>query len=131
MKKTIQKLMTGLLLVPVMALSSAFFMPTATFAACDGTGGMEQGVDCIGDGKKTELFGANGMFTNVINTILFVLGAASVVMIVYGGIRYTLSGGDSSSVTAAKNTILYAVIGLVVAMLAFAISNFVVTALAK
>ncbi len=58
--------------------------------------------------------------------MLFVLGAAAVIMIVIGGIRYTVSGGDSSAVKGAKDTILYAVIGVVVALLAYAIVNFVI-----
>ncbi|MDN5275208.1 MAG: rane protein of unknown function [Candidatus Saccharibacteria bacterium] len=62
----------------------------------------------------------------VINTILIVLGMIAVIMIVVGGIRYTTSNGDSSAIKSAKDTILYAVVGLVVAMLAFAIVNFVI-----
>jgi ABC-type Na+ efflux pump permease subunit len=50
-------------------------------------------------------------------------------MLIYGGIRYTISGGDAKNVTAAKNTILYAIVGIVVAILAFAIVNFVITSL--
>jgi multisubunit Na+/H+ antiporter MnhB subunit len=57
-----------------------------------------------------------------------VLGAIAVIMIVIGGIRYTLSNGESAAITGAKNTILYAVIGLVVALLAYAIVNFVLGA---
>lgn len=64
---------------------------------------------------------------NIINTILFVLGAVAVIMIIIGGFRYVLSAGDSSAITAAKNTIFYAVIGLVIAILAYAIVNFVLT----
>ncbi len=62
---------------------------------------------------------------DVINTILVVLGMVAVIMIVIGGIRYTTSNGDSSSVKAAKDTILYAVVGLIVAILSYAIVNFV------
>lgn len=69
-------------------------------------------------------------FKTITNVILFVLGAIAVIMIIIGGIRYVTSGGDSGSVTAAKNTILYAVIGLIVAILAYAIVNFVVKAFA-
>jgi hypothetical protein len=47
-------------------------------------------------------------------------------MIVLGGIRYTTSNGEASQVKGAKDTILYAVIGLIVAIMAFAIVNFVV-----
>ena len=63
----------------------------------------------------------------VINILLYLLGAIAVVMIVIGGIRYTTSNGDSSAIKGAKDTILYAVIGLVVAIMAYSIVNFVVS----
>ena len=49
------------------------------------------------------------------------------IMLIWGGILYTTSSGDSNKVTTAKNTIMYAVIGLVVAIFAYAIVNFVLT----
>ena len=51
-------------------------------------------------------------------------------MLIIGGIRYVISGGDQAQVTAAKNTILYAIVGIVVAFLAYAAVNFVTQALA-
>lgn len=69
---------------------------------------------------------AQSIMKNVINTILLVLGMIAVIMIVIGGIRYTTSNGDSGAVKSAKDTILYSVVGLVVAILAFSIVNFVV-----
>ena len=89
----------------------------------------------IGDGansargidQATTLFGNTGIFTTVTNVMLFIVGAVSVIMIVIGGFRYVLSGGNSANVTSAKNTILYAIVGLVVAMLAYAMINFVIT----
>ena len=63
---------------------------------------------------------------NIISTLLFVLGIVAVIMIIIGGIRYATSNGDSSQLKAAKDTILYAVIGLVVAIMSFAIVQFVV-----
>lgn len=62
----------------------------------------------------------------IINILLFVVGAISVIMIIVGGIMYATSAGDSGAITKAKNTILYAIIGLVVAFFAFAIVNWVV-----
>lgn len=62
---------------------------------------------------------------NIIRVLLFIVGAASVIMLIIGGIRYTLSGGDQSAVANAKNTILYAVVGVVVALLAYAAVNYV------
>ena len=49
-------------------------------------------------------------------------------MLIYGGLRYVISGGDSKKVTDAKNTIMYAIIGLIIAILAYAIVNFVINA---
>jgi len=62
---------------------------------------------------------------SVINILLTVVGIVSVIMIIVGGVKYVTSAGDSSGVSSAKNTILYAVVGLVVALMAFAIVNFV------
>jgi hypothetical protein len=64
-------------------------------------------------------------FKTIVNTLLYVLGAIAVVMIIFAGITYVTSGGDAAAVTKAKNTILYSVVGLVVAVLAYAIVNFV------
>ncbi len=68
---------------------------------------------------------AESMVGTVINLLIYAIGIVSVIMIIVGGLRYTLSGGDQAGVTSAKNTILYAVVGLVVAILSFAIVNFV------
>ena len=66
----------------------------------------------------------------VINTILYVVGILAVVMVIFGGVQYTTSAGEQAKVTKAKNTILYGLIGLVVAILAYAIVNFVVSKIA-
>jgi hypothetical protein len=65
--------------------------------------------------------------TNLTNLLLFAIGVISIIMIIIGGIRYTTSNGDSSQITSAKNTILYAVVGLVVAFMAYGIVNYVVS----
>lgn len=81
------------------------------------------------DGCPADLFGDNGVFKKVTNTILYIVGIIAVIMLIIGGIRYVTSGGDAKKVTDAKNTVLYAIIGLVIAFLAFAIVNFVISAL--
>lgn len=70
--------------------------------------------------------GQTPFFQTITNVLLFVIGAVSVIMLIIGGIRYTVSQGDSSAVTSAKNTILYSIIGIVVAILAYAAVNFVI-----
>lgn len=77
------------------------------------------------DGMPIELIGDNGVFSRITNTVLLIVGLISVIMLVYGGLRYILSGGDSKKVTDAKNTVLYAIIGLIISMLAYAIVHFV------
>jgi hypothetical protein len=68
---------------------------------------------------------APSMVKTAINASLYVLGMVAVLMIVIGGIRYATSAGDAAQVKSAKNTILYAIVGLVVAIMAFTIINFV------
>ena len=81
------------------------------------------------DGCPKDLFGDAGVFKQVTNTILYIVGIVAVIMLIIGGIKYVISGGDAKKVTDAKNTVLYAIIGLVIAFLAFAIVNFVISAL--
>ena len=63
--------------------------------------------------------------TRGINIALVVLGGVSALMIVYAGFRFTLAGGDPQAVKAARNTILYAVAGLVIAILAYGIVSWI------
>ncbi len=91
---------------------------------------LSEGVEAARcDGCPTDLFGNNGVFKQITNTILYIVGIIAVIMLIIGGIKYVISGGDSKKVTDAKNTVLYAIIGLVIAFLAYAIINFVVSAL--
>ena len=63
---------------------------------------------------------------NGLNMAFFILGMLSVVMLIIGGFKFVASNGDSSIINSAKNTILYAIVGLAVALLAYAIVNFVI-----
>lgn len=127
-------MLAGLLAAPLMAVGVGMMMPASTFAAnsnCDNPT-LENGVECTRDDTNntpTTLFGSGGIFQTIVNIFLFIIGAIAVIMLIYGGIRYTISGGDSKHVTAAKDTILYAIVGLIVAILAYAIVNFVITGL--
>jgi hypothetical protein len=82
-------------------------------------------------GTRDNLFAPGGIFQVVSNTLIFLVGAVSVIFLIIGGLRYVISQGDSKNVTAAKDTILYAIIGLVVAVISFALVNFVITSLNK
>jgi len=129
MKQIFKNRLAALFAIPVLALSvvGAGVFSTSALAEVNVTSGAESAK---GDSTPTSLFGVDGdggIFRVIVNVLLFIIGAVSVIMLIIGGIRYTISGGDSSAVTAAKNTILYAVIGIIVAILAYAIVNFVIT----
>lgn len=67
----------------------------------------------------------NTLITKIVNILSVVVGIVAVIMIIIGGFRYITSGGKQESVTSAKNTILYAIIGLVIVALAQIIVKFV------
>lgn len=85
----------------------------------------------LGDGiSATESAAPNNasieeIIQRVINILLFIVGAGAVIMLIIGGIRYVVSAGDQQAVANAKNTILYAIVGIVVAVLAYAAVQFV------
>ncbi len=91
---------------------------------------LQEGVEAARcDGCPANLFGNDGVFKQITNTILYVVGIVAVIMLIIGGVKYVISGGDSKKVTDAKNTVLYAIIGLIICLLSFAIVNFVVSTL--
>jgi len=101
-------------------MTTAVAMPQ--YAGASAKSEIQSGVNSVNNGSNTNL---SGLIRTVVNILLFILGAVAVIMIVVGGIRYTTSAGDSGSLKAARDTILYSVVGLVVALLAYAIVNFV------
>lgn len=115
----------GLILVPSIAQAAV---------VCDTTNlTLQNGVNCAAppDTSNKTLFAAGGIFQTVASVLIFIVGAVAVIMLIIGGLRYVISAGDSKNVTAAKDTILYAIIGIVVALLSFALVQFVVTSLNK
>lgn len=130
MKQLAKKSLMGLMLVPLLALAVSFvgLDSVPAFAqSCDVSGGLQSGSECAKPTNAEEnLFGPDGVFQTVANILLFLVGAIAVIMLIIGGIRYVVSGGDQSAVTSAKNTILYAIVGIVVAFLAYAAVDFVI-----
>lgn len=111
-------------LAVLMGLGSAVLVPAPAsavnvFNACNGANSNT--AVCRGQGER-----ASTLVQNVIKVLLFIVGIAAVIMIIVGGITYVISNGDSSRTKMAKDTIFYAIIGLVIALLAFVIVEFVV-----
>ncbi len=129
-------------LLAALALMIATVVPVGPVAAhhCFGHAGTASGLsiaDCADAGACLDTSGAgcpaqasaedrvNDIIRLVINIFSLIVGVISVIMIIIGGLKYITSGGDSSNVSGAKNTILYAVIGLIVVALAQVIVRFV------
>ena len=93
---------------------------------------VQKGVDLMhAEGMPTQLVGADGTISNIVNSILYVAGIIAVVMLIFGGIRFMVSRGDKDKVQKAKNTVIYAIIGLVLVIFSYAIVNFIVSATGK
>lgn len=99
-------------------------------------------ADVCNSNASAEVKAANGCNTgstttldksiaDILSNIIAVCGLVAVVFIVIGGIQYMTSSGDSGKTKKAKDTILYACIGLIICALAFAIVNFVITNILK
>ena len=84
-----------------------------------------EGLSAVGAGCGGGEAGLTTTIQGVIQVLLFIVGVAAVVMLIIGAIRFVASGGDSQATTAAKNTVIYAIIGIIVAVLAYAIVRFV------
>lgn len=112
----------------IIAIAICLMLSTGHVDAAGFNLGLSEGANAArGKDQVTDLFGTTGTFRTLTNVMLFLIGAISVIMLIIGGLRYVLSGGDSTQVTNAKNTILYAVVGIIIAILAYAIVSFVIT----
>lgn len=110
-------LSTGLT-VGAMQMQPAYAAPVDVLQKCDAESQVCKGTN------KNSLFVLIG---NVVNLLLTIAGIIAVIMIVIGGIRYTTSAGDAGQTKSARDTIIYAVAGLVIAIMAFAIVNWVLS----
>lgn len=134
MKLLTKARLIALLFAPVLALGVAVAAGPVASAETFNQGISDGSSAAQGKDQAACLFGNEAgcqgqtpIFKTITNVLLFIIGAVSVIMLIIGGIRYTVSAGDSSAVTAAKNTIMYAIVGIIVAILAYAVVNFVIT----
>ncbi len=84
-------------------------------------------ITCTTPGASTATDSLGKLATTVVNIFTIIVGAASVIMIIYGGFRYITSGGSSERVGAAKNTLIYAIVGLIIVGLAQVLVHFVLS----
>lgn len=105
----------GLVLVPATSVGAVSALDDACTA-------NPNSVLCKNKGEQ-----AGDVVKTVVNVLLYIIGVVSVLMIIIGGIMYATSAGEAGRIKTAKDTILYAIVGLAVAFFAFAIVNWVLT----
>lgn len=113
-------LFTASLVAPVPAYAAPADNP---LCSQDLTDEQKQAAGCNDSGDP-----ANETFATlrtVLNSVYIAVAIAAVGVIIFGGFRFSLSQGDPGKVKKAKDTIMYAIIGLIVVLSAFAITNFI------
>ena len=125
-------LATSLFCANALCYSSVFATDDATNDAtndiCDSKAAslkVKEAAGCSGSGDLT------AGVTHILNAIIGVIGLVAVIFIIIGGVNYMTSNGDPQKTKKAKDTILYATIGLIICALAFAIVNFVIGSILK
>lgn len=119
-----------LFLAALIASFALIAVPAPTYAKkC---GGVEVRGECPGEIPADPTDGEQELkdtVKNVLSAIFGILGIIAAVVIIIAGVLYMISAGDPGKVATAKKAILYAVIGLIVALSAYAITNFILGAL--
>jgi hypothetical protein len=125
-------LAVSLLFVQVAPASAVFTQQTINNGLCAGSSGDvtngASAADCNGNDAIDKI---NNLIQSIVNLLSAIVGFVAVVMIIVGGLRYITSGGNDTSVTGAKNTILYAIIGLIIVALAQLIVHFTLNKVAQ
>lgn len=132
MRNTIYRILSTVMIVTsfMMVGGSVVTLANVPSVHADTVSDIRAGVTGVGGtGAKNQGGQIAVVIRVVVNILLFLIGAFAVIMIVIAGFRLVAANGDSNTVSSAKNTILYAVIGLVVAFLAYALVNFIVSQL--
>ena len=131
------KRIKSLIIVAVMSLGfgAPALVPAMAFAATDtiqnslcqgtniATGGGNASTDCTTNSNTG--VSLSQLAARIVNILSIVVGVVAVIMIIVGGFRYITSGGESGNVSGAKNTLIYAIVGLVIVALAQFIVHYV------
>jgi uncharacterized membrane protein YuzA (DUF378 family) len=112
---------TGLLAAAPIAAASA--LPNYTVVASFQSD-AQSGANTVGGGQGKSI---PDIVSTIVNILSLIVGMAGVIMVVYSGMKYVTSGGDANKVGSAKNTLIYALVGLAVAAIAEFLVHFVLT----
>jgi|SRR5688572_3445608 len=121
-----KRILVSLLLIATVSAAAVAFLPTGEVLAsskdqvCTGANAIGGGTGCTGGGTQL-----NNVIKVFLNLFSVVLGIVAVVMVMVGGYKYISSNGDSSNITSAKHTIVYALIGIIIVAFAQFLVQFV------
>lgn len=121
-RKLLSPILAIQMLMPVSAPILVLADHTSQHIVCEQVSQVDP--NCA-EGSQDRLFGKNGLVTRIVQTLVFIVGAVSVLMIIIGAINYTTSAGNPDRAKSAGQTILYAIIGILIAILAQLIVAFV------
>jgi hypothetical protein len=127
-KLRLKLLLASILALPVLGIGLAApalaqTSPEITEGLCAGVNLDINNPDCKTTDEASQRI--NNLIRRVINFLSLIVGVVAVIMIIIGGFRYITSGGSDTGVTSAKNTILYAIIGLIIVALAQLLVRFI------
>lgn len=112
--------------VAAVAASGILGLPVNAVSCPDGTTQAGSEKDTLAECNVSDDTSLMNTVTNLIRVALSVLGLVAVAVVILGAVQFMTASGDPGKVKKAKDTILYGVIGLVVAILAYAIVNFII-----
>lgn len=128
----VKKLISSTLLltaVTLFSIGNAAMAVDVTGKACEGIQSSSVCPDAAAGRTENPLFGPNGVLTSAVEILSVVLGVIAVIVLVIAGIRFATSQGDPQKVASARSTVIYALAGIVVAVLSQALVQLVLTRL--
>lgn len=124
-----KKLFISFSVIAVVASFSALLVPQTTFAACTaGSASANQVLTGVGDTGPCNTNGVGNIAEGAVKIISYVAGVLAIIMVIVAGFKYIVSGGDSGKVGSAKNTLIYALVGIAIAVFAQFLVHFVINA---
>lgn len=123
----------SLIMAPFAFATSVYAAGTTTDIQNCLSSGSNLNVDTAANGNDCTANNGNGgtdlnsILKLIINVFSAIVGFIAVIMIIYGGVKYITSGGESGNISGAKNTIVYAIVGLIIVALAQVLVHFVLS----
>lgn len=124
-----KKLLFALLAIPFLLVGGVVSAQTVDPFESICQGEVEDSSVCNVDGSNDPIAGQEGVIIRTVTILSYIVGFASVLMVMVGGLKFITANGDPNSVSSARNTVLYALIGVVVFLSSQLIVRFVVSRL--